>query len=79
MNWTRINSIAFKIVAGIVCLYLVLGGIAMCLHTLYLKGLIGIVAGAIVGILFMRRPSLINWLQVLALLFIAMFIVGGIK
>jgi hypothetical protein len=79
MNWTRLNSVAFKIVAGIVCLFLVLGGFAMCIHTLYLKGLIGIVAGAIVGVLFTRKPSLFNWIQVLTLLFVSMFIVGGIK
>jgi hypothetical protein len=79
MNWIRINVIAFKIVAAMVCSFLVLGGMAMCSHTLYLKGLIGIVAGAIVGILFMRKPSLFNWCQVLTLLFVAMFIVGYIK
>jgi uncharacterized protein involved in exopolysaccharide biosynthesis len=51
----------------------------MCLHTLYIKGLIGIVGGTIVGILFVRKPSFKNYAQVVVLLFVAMFIVGGIK
>ena len=79
MSWSKINNASYKIVAGIIGTYLFLGGIAMCLHTLYVKGLIGIVAGAIVGILFMRQPFIINWFQILALLFAAMYIVGGIK
>ncbi|GAA3969207.1 hypothetical protein [Mucilaginibacter dorajii] len=79
MNWTKVNIVAFKIVAGTVFLYLVLGGVAMCLHTLYLKGLIGIVAGSIVGVLFVRKPSVFNWVQVFTLLFVAMYIVGFVK
>jgi len=78
MNWSKINRLAFKIVTGIVCLFLVAGGIRMCSHTLYLKGLIGIVAGAIVAVLFTRKPSLLNWIQVLTLLFVAMLVVGYI-
>jgi hypothetical protein len=79
MNWTKVNIVAFKIVAGLVFLYLVLGGVAMCFHTLYLKGLIGIVAGAIVGILFVRKPLVFNSVQVFTLLFVAMYIVGVVK
>lgn len=79
MNWITINNVAFKIVAGTVFLYLVLGSVAMCFHTLYLKGLIGIVAGSIVGVLFVRKPLVFNWVQVFTLVFIAMYVVGVVK
>jgi hypothetical protein len=79
MNLSKVNNIAFKIVGGLICAFLVLGGLGMLDQGRYVKSGIGIVSAVIIGILITRRVSVRSWIQVIVLLLVTMMIIGILK
>jgi len=79
MNLSNVNNIAFKIVGGLICAFLVLGGLGMLDHGRYVKCGIGIVSAVIIGILITRRVSVRSWIQMIVLLLVTMMIIGFLK
>jgi|GEM_PF-2619590 len=79
MTLAKFNVIAYRTVGIIIVIYLLLGGIGVALNGHYKSGCVGIVTALIIIRLLFKSPSLLFWLLMIILLFLAMFLVGGIN
>ncbi len=78
MDTNKINSIAFKTVAVIICLLWVIGGGGAFVNHQYLKGTFGFIALPVVAYTaYNYPPSLKTWGLVLGLFALVMYLVGA--
>jgi hypothetical protein len=78
MDLDKINRIAFKIVAIIICLLWIIGGAGAFVNHQYLKGCFGFIALPVVAYTaYKYPPSLKTWGLVLGLFILVMYLVGA--
>ncbi len=79
MNLSKINTIAYRFVAVIICLFLAVGSWGIYENRLYNRAYVGMVAAVIIVVCAFQTPSIKWWMILLGVLGFAMFLVGVIN
>jgi hypothetical protein len=78
MDFEKFNTIAYRIVCILICLFLIIGGIGACINHQYIKGVVGFVVTPIVIFIGTRQASLTNWVILVTIFLVTMYFVGAI-
>ncbi|HEY8783104.1 MAG TPA: hypothetical protein VIM16_15875 [Mucilaginibacter sp.] len=79
MNITRINIIAHKTICIICFVALFFIGVKILSDNLYVKGVFSMTCSGIFILLLLQKPSLRTWLQIVAVIVIAVMIIGELE
>jgi hypothetical protein len=78
MDPDKINTIAFRAAAIVICAFLVIGGIGACVNHQYMKGGVGFLVTPIIIFVGLKPASIKTWAIMIAIFAIAMYFVGAI-
>jgi len=79
MNLSKINLIAYKTVCIICCAAFFIIGLKILSDNLYIKGMLSLICSAIFSLIMFQKPAMRTWLQVIAVIVIAVMIIGELE
>ena len=79
MNLSKLNTIAYRFVAVVICLFLAVGSWAIYENHFYNRAYVGMVAAVIIAVCAFQTPSVKWWIIIIGVLVFAMFLVGVIS
>jgi len=79
MNLAKINLIAYKTVCITCCAAFFIIGLKILLDNLYVKGMLSLISSAIFSLLMFQRPAIRTWLQIIAVIIVAVMIIGELE
>jgi chromate transport protein ChrA len=78
MNLAKLNTIAYRLVAVVICLFLAIGSWGIYENHFYNRAYVGMVAAVIIAVCAFQAPSVKWWVIMVSVLVFAMFLVGVI-
>ncbi|MDR6945059.1 hypothetical protein [Mucilaginibacter pocheonensis] len=77
MNITKVNTITYRAICIVICLFLLIGGGGMLfINHSYIKGRIGLATAIIIGLLLFNEPSLKSWTAVILTFMLSLYLIG---
>lgn len=78
MNPDKLNTLAFRVVGVIICVFLLIGGVGACINHQYMKGVVGFLALPIIIFIGLKPASLKTWGLMVLVFIVTMLFVGTI-
>ena len=74
----KLNTLAFRIVCVLICVFLIIGSAGACINHQYMKGAVGLIVTPIIIFIGYKPASLKTWGLMVAIFFVTMYFVGAI-